>query len=283
VEGGWIKLYREIRESRFWPQNRRYTELEAWVDILLSANHADKMVGNILVKRGQWLTSFQKLSKRWKWDRKTVRKWATLLVTRGDILYPREGTRDWTLITVCKYKQYQAVKTKTPQEAPQDNPQDDPHPNPHRVPQDAPHKQEVKNARKEKEAVNPVFNKPNSKDKNSPVSKFKWWVADNQDWIIEAGKELYLGLPKIVDEIVKMKAWVLSNPKKAPKSDYKRFVGSWLARAREDKNNPRRAPITNAEEQAHYDKHRSRTTTDLGVDPRVASLVKSVIKPGGTE
>lgn len=38
-------------------------------------------------------------------------------------------------------------------------------------------------------------------------------------------------------ELKKAAAWCLSNPKKAPKSDYARFINSWLSRQTSDDNN----------------------------------------------
>ena len=106
--------------------------------------------------------------------------------------------------------------------------------------------------------VNPVFKKPESKSKDSPSDRFKWYVADHQQDIIDIGKELFLDLPTIVDEIVKMKTWVLANPVKGNKKDWKRFVGGWLARVRDHKNG--QPPMSKDQEDKHYESHRRRST-----------------------
>lgn len=86
---GWIRLYRKIRQHRFWPKRRPYSMLEAWLDLLLSANHkADSLLlgfWTIHIARGQHLTSQIKLAKRWRWNRKTVSKFLQLLKSDGMI------------------------------------------------------------------------------------------------------------------------------------------------------------------------------------------------------
>ena len=81
---GWIKLHRKIRDNPFWPKSRRYTPLEAWLDVLMSANHAPAKnlhgISTLVpVERGQFITSQVKLAERWRWNRKTVKKFLLFL------------------------------------------------------------------------------------------------------------------------------------------------------------------------------------------------------------
>jgi hypothetical protein len=46
VDEGWIRFHRKLRSHWLLPSGRRYTKLEAFVDLLLSANHK-QMVINI--------------------------------------------------------------------------------------------------------------------------------------------------------------------------------------------------------------------------------------------
>ena len=72
---GYIKLYRAIQDCWLWTAER-FSMGQAWIDLLLMVNHADRKTmyeGKlIVVPRGQFITSIQKLSVRWKWNRQSV-------------------------------------------------------------------------------------------------------------------------------------------------------------------------------------------------------------------
>lgn len=110
---GWIGLHRKITEHWLYPNLRKYTEFEAWLYILLHASFADSKVADngqlIIVKRGELLTSEQKLGFVWLWDRGKVRRFLKLLQHDGMIL--KKSTSKFTKITVCNYESYQDFKT----------------------------------------------------------------------------------------------------------------------------------------------------------------------------
>ena len=80
---GFIYLHRQIQECWIWFNDERFSQGQAWVDLLLSANHKDvKLPFNgefVTVERGQLLTSIRKLADRWKWHRNTVKRFLNLL------------------------------------------------------------------------------------------------------------------------------------------------------------------------------------------------------------
>jgi hypothetical protein len=112
---GWIKLHRQFREHKFWPKRRRYSMLEAWLDLLMSANWQDSKVMRgyqlIDVKRGQVFTSAVALAKRWKWNRKSIVLFLNLLKadTMADIKTSKGRDTGYTLITILNYEKYQGV------------------------------------------------------------------------------------------------------------------------------------------------------------------------------
>ncbi len=128
---GYIKLFRSIRRWRYWPgvSGDKFSHTEAWLDLVVSANHADRMVKDVLVRRGQLLTSLVRLAKLWGWDRKTVRKFLKDLVSGTEIGTAK--TNRYTMITICNYNTYQANAVgagakggqRLPQQAPQQTPQ----------------------------------------------------------------------------------------------------------------------------------------------------------------
>ena len=58
---GWIKLHRQFMDHPFWLKKREFSEAEAWIDILMQCNHAEKqvMIGRVLItcKRGESINS----------------------------------------------------------------------------------------------------------------------------------------------------------------------------------------------------------------------------------
>jgi hypothetical protein len=105
---GWIQLHRKIRDHALWPTDH-YSPMEAWLDILLSANHADNKIiidGQfVIVGRGSFITSEVKLAKRWGWARKTVRKFLANL--QNDQMLMKTSTSRYTTLKVQNYEVYQ--------------------------------------------------------------------------------------------------------------------------------------------------------------------------------
>lgn len=113
---GWVKLHRKMRECWLWSENEPFDKRSAWVDLLLSANHADNktlMNNNLtLVKRGSFITSEVKLSERWKWDRGKVRRFLKLL--ESDNMLKKEATsRLYITITIINYDIYQGTTSES--------------------------------------------------------------------------------------------------------------------------------------------------------------------------
>jgi len=110
---GWISIHRQIKTHWLWEENRVFSKAEAFIDILLSANHTDNefLLGNELIKinRGTFITSEVKLMKRWKWSKSKVRAFLLLLDTQH-MVYKTTDTKKTTL-TVVKYDDYQGLKT----------------------------------------------------------------------------------------------------------------------------------------------------------------------------
>lgn len=106
---GWIKLYRKLQESWIWKEKRKFSKFEAWLDILLKANHKDTkaMINGkvIIVKSGSFITSEVKLAEDWKWDRKTVRKFLSIL--QNEKMIQKNATTEYTRISIENWNLYQ--------------------------------------------------------------------------------------------------------------------------------------------------------------------------------
>lgn len=105
---GYIKLHRQIQDCWLWTEDK-FSRGQAWVDLLLMANHEDRKMlfeGKlIIVKKGQFITSILKLSERWKWNRKTVSNF--LKVLEDDKMVTTERTTKGTTITIVNWDFFQ--------------------------------------------------------------------------------------------------------------------------------------------------------------------------------
>ena len=110
---GWIKVHRQIKEHYLFKEKRVFSKFEAWMDILLMANHADNkfVLGNELieVKKGQFITSELKLMSNWNWSKSKVRSFLSLLQKDSMIVLTTDKKK--TTLTVVKYGDYQVSET----------------------------------------------------------------------------------------------------------------------------------------------------------------------------
>jgi len=117
VNKGWISLYRSIQDHWLW-QEKPFSKAQAWLDLLLSANHEDKKIvfdSNLVeVKRGEFITSIRKLCERWGWSNSKVKKFLDTLQLDGMIAYKSDTKK--TAINIVNYNVYQPLSdTKTSQ------------------------------------------------------------------------------------------------------------------------------------------------------------------------
>lgn len=105
---GWIKIHRDLLVNELW-SDKPFTKGQAWVDLLLLANHRDKnvLLGNCteLVERGSFITSELKLMERWGWGRKKVKLFLNFLESQKMI--ERNANNKRTAITIVNYGFYQ--------------------------------------------------------------------------------------------------------------------------------------------------------------------------------
>ena len=122
---GWISLHRKILENPILNRSRVYSNFEAWIWLLLKANHKDNKfaLGSeiVVVKKGQMITSQKKLCLHFKWGSTKLRTFLKLL--KNDNMIELETTSKATWITInnyCKLQDNQNVnksQTKRKQRA----------------------------------------------------------------------------------------------------------------------------------------------------------------------
>lgn len=135
---GYIKVHRRIWNCQIWDDEEdRFDKRSAWIDMLLLANHAEKKIvlGNTekLIQRGQFHTSTVKLSGRWHWNRRTVKRYLEQLERLEMIT--AEYTGKGTTITILNYGFYQGSGNESAQDSAQQSAQQ------------SAHKQEYKNTK----------------------------------------------------------------------------------------------------------------------------------------
>lgn len=111
---GWISIHRKIRECIIWDYDEPFTRRDAWIDLLLLANHRDKQTifdGKLItIKKGQYLTSVRKLAEEWHWGKDKTLKYLLLLEECKMIIRDADSRR--TLITIVNYGVYQDMESE---------------------------------------------------------------------------------------------------------------------------------------------------------------------------
>lgn len=110
ADKGWIALHRSIRDHWLYQEKRVFSKYEAWLDILMDANHQKNKIvfdGQLFeVERGQRVTSIRQLAERWGWSRHKVADFLELLERDSMVATKRDSKK--TLITVLNYDSYQS-------------------------------------------------------------------------------------------------------------------------------------------------------------------------------
>ena len=99
---GWIKLYRRFLT---WQWFNKAEMVQIFVYILLSASHKDHGWQNIIVRRGEFPTSVDSISRATGLTTQQVRTCLSRLERTGEIT--RKSTNKFTIISVCNFDDYQ--------------------------------------------------------------------------------------------------------------------------------------------------------------------------------
>lgn len=112
MQSGWIKMRRNEREL-FPLSDPKYSRFEAWLDIVCHANWSPKEWQGILIDKGSFCTSQEKLAERWKWSKWAVKRFLDALKKAQLIRYstathPQLGR---TIVEVLNYDRFQGLDT----------------------------------------------------------------------------------------------------------------------------------------------------------------------------
>ena len=101
--GGWIKIYRGMENWQWWHDEKM---VKFFIYIILRANSKDSYVGQTLVPRGSFITSYQKMAEQCGFSVKQVRGMVDKLISTNEVT--KSSTPKYTMITVKKYDLYQS-------------------------------------------------------------------------------------------------------------------------------------------------------------------------------
>ena len=114
---GWISVHRQIQEHWLWA-DKPFSKGQAWIDMLMLANHEDKkfLYGNDLIEvsAGSFITSEVKLSERWGWSRKKVHSFLDVL-TQDKMIDTKRDSKG-TAIFLLNYGNFQCGNTTQEQQ-----------------------------------------------------------------------------------------------------------------------------------------------------------------------
>lgn len=99
---GYIKIFRKLLDWEWIDQPEMVC---LWINLLLRANHTDREWHGFTVKRGQFVTSLPNLAKIAGQTVKQVRGSLDRLKRAGQVAC--KSTNKYTIITICKYDNYQ--------------------------------------------------------------------------------------------------------------------------------------------------------------------------------
>ncbi len=111
MHSGYIKLWRKLYDNPLWKEQRVFSKAEAWIDILMQAQHDDKPVSTligyklIVTNRGDCIKSLETWARRWGWEKTKVSRFLHMLQECNYIVYKNETKT--VRITVCNYDTYQ--------------------------------------------------------------------------------------------------------------------------------------------------------------------------------
>lgn len=209
MSNGWIKLQRAFLEWE-WYDDSNVKML--FIHCLLMANHKDKKYRGTVVKRGSFLTGRELLSAETGLSISQVRTSLNKLKSTSELTI--EKSSKGTLIKVVNYDKHQCNDQQSDQPMTNESPASD---------------QQVATNKNDKKVKN-------EKKTIAETQAIAWTSAggwsgitdeDRENW-----KEAYPAC-NIDRQLAATSEWLKSNPSKARKTNWRRFLTNWLAREQE--------------------------------------------------
>lgn len=111
-------IERSLLEHWLWTSKEPFDKRSAWIDLIGMAAYIDHEGKNYegkitTIKRGEIHTSMAALAEKWGWERRTVRRFLTVLASASMVSFSTttNGKTGGTVITIENYDVYQAQST----------------------------------------------------------------------------------------------------------------------------------------------------------------------------
>ena len=146
---GWIALHRQFTQ---WEWFDKPEMVQLFIYLLISATHEDMQWRGMDIKRGQMITSLDKISVATGLSIRTIRTCLNRLKMTNEITC--ESTNKNTLITICNYGKYQGVDNERDKHI------------------DTQSDKQTTNKRQtnDKQTTNPIYNNNNNNNNNNKLS-----------------------------------------------------------------------------------------------------------------
>lgn len=108
---GWLKIYRKLTE---WEWYNHSEMVHLFLHLLIKASPTDKVWQGREISRGQLIVGRQKLSIETGISERTIRTCLSRLVSSGEIEI--KSTNKYSVITICKYEDYQPNEYQSDQQ-----------------------------------------------------------------------------------------------------------------------------------------------------------------------
>ena len=130
---GYFAVWRKIQDHPFYKEKRVFSKYEAWLDLLMNAQHQREpkqvCLGMTVLTQhyGETLRSIRTWGRRWSWGRSKVTRFLKLLEELNQITVKSEGKT--SRITILNYKQYDPKRDRNGTRPSRDRATTEPRPN----------------------------------------------------------------------------------------------------------------------------------------------------------
>jgi len=213
MRNGWIKLHRSLLD---WEWYDDINVMRVFLHCLLMANHKDKKYRGSVVERGSFLTGRDTLASQTGLTVQQIRTSLNKLKSTNELTI--KSSKQGTVIQVVSYDKYQEVTNESTTHQPDSN-------------------QIVTTNKKNK-------NKKNEKKNtlaDAETHDISWSSAGGwQNISADDIKQWDVAYPNanVAQQIEAMNQWLISNPSKAKKKLWRKFITNWLARQQTTASRP---------------------------------------------
>lgn len=228
---GWIHLHRKILEWEWYDDTNVF---RVFMHCLLSANWKDKTWRGIEIKKGSFFSSYERIGENIGLSRQQTRTALDKLKSTSEVT--TKSTRSGLLVTVCKYADYNSVEPfqqhATKHGSNQSNSRDVT-PNQHSDNHLVTTTEEGEEGKKEKKERTSSA----STDESAKAGPAPSWSRDSgwegiEDSDMAKWSEAFPACD-IRRQLAAMSLWLEANPAKAKKSNWRRFISTWLTKSQD--------------------------------------------------